>query len=179
MAHWITHLFAALAALLYPTTHFGDGAALAAGIDAAAREHPLPGPDGVAEMARELAVLAATEGHFDAGAIGRDQFGVSLGAYQLHETTLRWLGRSYAEAFDPMASAEIAAGLIVKSHEVCAEREPAHALGWYASGGAGCDVPEGLAASERRMRYAERLRAIPVYWAERRQILTKIARDRG
>jgi hypothetical protein len=159
MAPWIASMLTALSGWLYPATPLPPVAELAQAIEVAANEFPLPEREGgAAETARELAVLAATEGHLDCRAVARDRFGESYGCFQLHETTLRWLGARPEDAFDPWRSAELAARLVRKSHGVCGTRPPEHALAWYASGGPRCETAEGLAASERRMRYAVRLR---------------------
>lgn len=167
MVSWIFRCLVTLSAILYPHEGIRIPRDLAEAIDAAAHDQPLPGDDGVEEMARELVVLAGTEGHFSGNAEGPDGFGTALGAWQIHETTLLWLHRRPEDAKDFRSGALIAAELVARSHKVCRRREPLEALGWYASGGPSCDVPEGLAASERRMRLALRLRrAIPVVWVD-------------
>jgi len=157
MVPWILRCLHVLALSLYPTTPEPPLDETARAIDVAAHQVPLDGDDGVVEMARELAVLAATEGHLRPDAVARDRFGESYGLFQLHETTLRWLRRPKEDAFDPVTAALIAAVLIRKSHAVCAKAGKGAELGWYASGGPTCSVPEGLAASARRMRLAASL----------------------
>ena len=167
MTPWILACLTALSSWLYPAERIEPSRDLAEAIDVAAHAHPLPGDDGLPEMARELAVLSATEGHFAARAEGPDQFGVAFGAWQIHESTLRWMGRTPEDASDYGAGALLAAELVARSHSVCRRREHLDALGWYASGGPGCAVPEGLAASARRVKLADRLRReVPTVWIE-------------
>lgn len=156
----------ALAAHLYPGLVVPNLDGLARAIDAAAHAIPLEGDP--SEMAAELAVLAATEGHFDARAVGTDAYGDSLGLWQIHRTTLIGYLRIEPEhAFDPVEAAMLAAWLIRKSHEVCRGRPRSEALAWFAAGGPTCAVPEGRAASQRRMQLvAWALAVAPPYWLE-------------
>lgn len=175
---WILASLLALHAIVYPRDPLPPSSALeelASAIDHAAHAQPLSSSatgeggedDGVIEMAAELAVLAVVEGHLSVDAIGLDDFGESLGAFQIHETTLRWLAVPRRAAFDPRASAAIAAQLVAKSHAVCRARPREEALGWFASGGRGCSVPEGLAASRRRMALAAWVRQrVPMRWVD-------------
>jgi len=164
---WITSVLLALATALYPRTPVPDLRELARAIDVAAHKTPLPGEDGVVEMAVELSVLAATEGHLRADAVGVDFYGTSMGAWQIHETTLGYLGATREDTFDLEVAARLAAKLVKKSHEVCRARAWEERLAWFASGGPTCSVTEGLAASRRRMRLAEWVQAShPAYWTE-------------
>lgn len=178
MADWILHCLLLLVGRVYPT----DGAVpppsdlrdLAEGIDVAAHAYPLPGDAGVVDMAAEMAVLAVVEGHLRADAVAEDQFGVSYGPWQIHETTMRGyflLGPSRirdSRTASLQLGAELAAMLVKKSHEVCSGRPSSESLGWYASGGPTCSVPEGLAASRYRTGLARWVRARnPVYWVDR------------
>jgi hypothetical protein len=54
--------------------------------------------------------------------------------------------------FVPKTAMRVAAIMVRFSHKVCAGggHGAEDRLGWYASGGSGCDVPEGLAASRNR-----------------------------
>ena len=177
MTAWVRALLVSLSAWLYPGTRFPsdvweDSEAIAR---AAERAGISAEGDGEArELALELAVLFATEGHFDPRAVGRDQFGKSYGGWQVHETTLR----VYASRdplldalsdeelrFDVRWSALLAADLVVESRRVCWSHPPEERLAWYASGGPGCSVPEGLEASRRRMGIARRLaEEHPYFW---------------
>ena len=69
----------------------------------------------------------------------------------------------------PSVAASVAVEMVAKSHRVCAGRPYEEQLGWYASGGPGCSVPEGLEASRNRLRLAERLlEARPPFWSSGR-----------
>ena len=162
MAAWVKALLLSLSAWLYPGAFVGGDVSHFADVVARVVAEHGGGP----EVAAELSVLFMTEGHGDPRAVGGDAFGKSYGGWQVHETTLR----RYAERnpvlrflsdeelmFDPWANCSLAADLLVESHRVCASRPPEEQLGWYASGGNGCSVPEGLEASRVRMAIMRRL----------------------
>jgi hypothetical protein len=125
-------------------------------------------------LASELVALAARESRFDPEAVGYDAFGESYGLFQIHETNLPpkcecCTLQAWKVVFVPWAAALIAVKMVEKSHEVCSRRPYEEQLGWYASGGPGCSVPEGLAASRNRMRLAEWLLAKrPPFWSSGR-----------
>jgi hypothetical protein len=168
---WVRTILLALGAHLYPGLVIPNLDQTAAAIDAAAHEIPLDGDPSA--MAAELAVLAATEGHFQATATATDRFGQSFGLWQIHETTLTgYLHVDPLVAEDPERAALLAAWLVRKSHEVCAGRPAADRLSWFASGGPTCSVPEGLAASRRRTGFvAWVLKAHPPVWVEIRSVV--------
>ena len=173
MIAWVRTIILALGAHLYPGLVIPHLDQTAAAIDSAAHAIPLDGDPSA--MAAELAVLAATEGHFEAGAVASDRYGQSFGVWQIHETTLTgYLHASQADAEDPARAAVLAAWLIRKSHEVCRGRVAEEQLTWFASGGPTCTVPEGLAASRRRVGFvAWVLKAYPPVWVESATILRK------
>ena len=196
MLPWISACLLALVHWLYPGAEIDSlgEQRIAEAIDSAAHEVPLADPldsvlttgldfweydNGVVEMAAEMIVLALTEGHLDARAVGVDGFGSSYGAWQIHETTLEYALRKWVPqpqyllstpidiALDARPAGVLAAHLIRESHLVCARRPIDERLAWYASGGPTCDVTEGLTASRRRMRLVRRmLHEHPVYWVD-------------
>ena len=159
---------------------------VAAAIDVAVNEiDQEPEWDRFSESAK-LVALAARESRFDPEAVGRDQFGESYGLFQVHESNLGkvlycgtgsdgkgwacWPLLTAAQAFDPLTATRVARHMTYRSESICAHRPPEERLGWYASGGRGCDVPEGLSASRNRMALAAwLLRKIPppVLWTSR------------
>ncbi len=174
---WIFACLVHLSHVLYPGQDASEARLrpIAVAIDEAAREWPLAERDGGGlRMAVELAALSATEGHLDVNAIGTDDAGASLGILQIHQSTLAYLHATPADCFDVDKAMLLGARLVYVSHGVCSAMPRGAALGWYASGSNGCQVPEGIAASITRMRLAdETLRAVPVFWVEPREVLTK------
>lgn len=154
MQAWILALIALCAR---PDSKPETFAEVARAIDDAA--YLLPLPEGRARMVLELVALAAREGHLDPFAVGHDAFGASYGLFQIHETTLGYLGATVEDAMDPARAAVLAARLVFKSHNVCRARAREECLGWYASGGPTCDVAEGLDASRNRVALADALLA--------------------
>jgi hypothetical protein len=168
MMNWILVLILLCAPPDAQPEGFND---LAAAIDGASNGDP--------ELAAVLVAIACRESHFRADAVGHDAFGESFGFWQLHETMLPHLGLTFAEAFSPFLASEKAAWMVAQSRIVCRERPKEEQLGWYASGGAGCDVPEGLAASRNRMALtAWLLRKQPPFWSSGR-VETSVLPKRG
>ena len=133
---------------------------------------------GDAGLAAELVALAARESHFRPDAVATDRFGESYGLFQYHSSNMgvfrvgpkAIVVKTAAPLFDPHFAAEAAAAMIAESHRVCARRPPEERLGWYASGGNGCGVPEGLAASRNREALAAWLAVrapVPTFWVSR------------
>jgi hypothetical protein len=154
MVPWIISL---LIALVPNPPKETDYTAVARAIDAAAHEFPLPGEDGVVEMATELSVLAWAEGGMRVDAVAQDYAGFSWGLWQIHESNFKRLGISRLDAMNPMVAAKAAAKLILESHRICRKEPVANQLAEYAAGLGRCDIPEGVQASQVRMGRAQRL----------------------
>lgn len=129
---------------LAPTERVTPPEDLAPAIVAASFAHPLPGDDGEARMAAVLVAIAWRESRFSPGAVG--DHGASIGAWQI--------SRHWHPGATVADHADRAAELVQESWRVCRARPASERLGWYASGGAGCD---GLGASRGRMALAMRL----------------------
>jgi membrane-bound lytic murein transglycosylase MltF len=164
MAIWLLSLMQ----LLVPQAPYADTfPATAAAIDKVAHEAPLyDDDDGVVRTAVELVALAFHESHFDPRAVAKD--GSSVGLAQIDVSNLANLGLAKREQlFDVETNLRAALKLMRISHRICRRRPPEDRLANYASGGATCDVPEGLVASRRRMKLATALlRAHPPRWIE-------------
>ena len=83
--------------------------------------------------------LAWFESRFDRHAIG--DHGAAHGLYQVHAREAETVEAQTIEANE----------LIKASFRICKNRPLEERLGWYASGGNGCDKPGGLKASRHRM----------------------------
>jgi hypothetical protein len=135
--------------------------------------------EGDTTLAAELVALAARESHFRPDAVGPDHLGEGYGLFQFHSSNLgvfrigthAVITKTSAPLFRPAFATEVAALMVKESHRVCAGRPPEDRLGWYASGGGGCSVPEGLAASRNRTALAAWLLATrpppPVFYVSR------------
>jgi hypothetical protein len=173
MIPWLCGCLAALHALLYPQEPHAAFIDIAHVIDDAAHATPLGGDDGLVEMAAELAVLAATEGHLRREAEATDQWGRSASYFQVHESNAARLGLTYIDLFDPEKTAHAAAVLVFESHRVCAHFSPDSALAEYATGRGRCDEPLGVKLSRIRMGLARwLLQTHTPYWME-------VGRDEG
>ena len=98
--------------------------------------------DGEYGVQRTLALdisLAWFESRFDRHATGDN--GAAHGLYQVH-----------AKEAETVEAQTIEANKLIKaSFRICRNRPLEERLGWYASGGNGCDRPGGLKASRHRM----------------------------
>lgn len=83
--------------------------------------------------------LAWFESRFDHHATGDN--GAAHGLYQVHRREAESVKAQTVEANE----------LIKASFRICKNRPLEERLGWYASGGNGCDKPGGLKASRHRM----------------------------
>jgi Transglycosylase SLT domain len=125
--------------------------------------------DGDVELVRVLVALAARESHFIPDALGWDAFGESYGLWQLHESNLPNFGLEPEQVFIPKIASKWASLMIQQSQDICRNRPREDQLGWYASGGPTCDVPEGLEASRNRMKLADwLLQKRPPFWSSGR-----------
>jgi hypothetical protein len=164
MAIWILSLMQ----LLVPRAAYADTfPATAAAIEKVAHESPLyDDDDGVVKTVAELVSLSFHESRFDPRAV--DKTKQSLGLAQVDVSNLASLGiASKEELFDPETNLRAALKLMKISHRLCGRRPPEDGLANYASGGGTCSVPEGLAASRQRMKFAAALlRRHPPRWIE-------------
>lgn len=161
MIPWILALIRLCAPSDAPKERFND---VATAIDEVAKEEG----DNVA-LVPVLVALAARESRFDPHALGHDEFGHSWGLYQHHETNFPRAGLTPELIVDPLVATITAAWMIEQSRAVCRHHPREEQLGWYASGGPTCDVPEGLEASRNRMRLADQLlRERPPFWSSGR-----------
>ena len=164
MAFWILSLMQ----LLVPHAPYADTfPATAAAIEKVAHESPLyDDDDGVVKTVAELVSLSFHESRFDPRAV--DKTKQSYGLAQVDLSNLATLGlTSKDELFDPETNLRAALKLMKISHRLCRQRAPEDGLANYASGGGTCSVPEGLAASRRRMKLAKALlRKHPPRWID-------------
>lgn len=133
-------------------------------IDVAAHENPLyDTPDGVERTVRELVAVDCFESAFNPLAIG--DHGSSLGLAQVGISNVAMLGlHNDSELLDPVKNQRAALTMMRASHRTCRGRPSLERLGQYASGGPTCSVPQGLAASRRRTKFAEDLAKVRVFW---------------
>jgi hypothetical protein len=95
-----------------------------------------------------LVALAYHESRFDPQAIGTDQ-----PSYGLFQIIPQWLPHGSS----PLAQARKSLWLIEQSDIICRNAPGLERLGWYASGGSGCN---GRRASRLRVRLAMRLMSL-------------------
>jgi hypothetical protein len=164
MAIWILSLMH----LLVPHAPYTDTfPTTAVAIEKVAHEDPLyEGDDGVARTVTELLSLSFHESRFDPRAV--DKTKQSFGLTQIDASNLASLGLTDIEQlYDPETNLRAALKLMRISHRLCRRHPIEDALANYASGGGTCNVPQGLDASRRRMRFAAALlKKHPPWWVD-------------
>jgi len=131
----------AMMALLQPSAPWKDNyETVARGLLSGATASPVfEGQYGVQRTIALDVSLAWFESRFDQHAIGDN--GAAHGLYQVHAKEAPTVEEQTKQANE----------MIKASFRICKNRPLEERLGWYASGGNGCDRPGGLKASRHRM----------------------------